>query len=270
MVPGIEDILSDDIRGEKMRISTLLSILLITLLAALPASAADSPKVDIVVPSDGEFISGTIPVTVDVNPAEGVERVDLFIDGKPLASMDKAPWIHEWNMNDWSVGPHDLRAVAVYGGGTAEDSVTIRTGPQMKLVDLGDGEYGTGDTLVVAVQVNRVTGINGVNFRLAFEPEKLEFVSCDQRYGFEGENFLGSPLFLGTLAEPGLVACNATIKKGDPIKDGSGNVAYVSFEVKSDGPIKMSLINSAKYVRCIDQNGDPLNVDVKRDLVLND
>ena len=253
-----------------MRILTLLTVLMLSFALTFPASAADDLKIRIVEPGDGEFISGVVPVSVEMISGEGIESVALFVDGKELASIDKAPWTYDWNVDDWSVGDHELKAVAEYAGRSATAIVNIETGPQMKLVDLGDGSYDVGETVVIALQVNRVTGINGVNFRLEFESEKLEFLSCDQRRGFDGGNFLGSPLFLGTLAEPGLVACNATIKKGDPTQTGSGNVAYISFKVKSAETAKLGLINSVKYVKCIDADGELLPVNVTRGLVIND
>ena len=69
--------------------------------------------VTVVTPIEGEELSGTSKVVVDVNSFAGIAKVEFAIDSKVLKSLNTPPYEADLNWDSYSKGPHLLSVVAV-------------------------------------------------------------------------------------------------------------------------------------------------------------
>ena len=66
---------------------------------------------------------------VDVSASEDIDRVEFFLDGKPLNVERYAPYACLWDTRAASLGTHVLKAVAYDTAGNASsDSVSVQVG----------------------------------------------------------------------------------------------------------------------------------------------
>jgi len=98
------------------------------------------PEVRFTAPRHLSTALGTTTVTLAVSVPSGaaVERIELLVDGKPLATLTAPPWELEWEAGDGIRG-HSLRAVLYLTDGRQDDAF-VRTSPlrinQVEKVDL--------------------------------------------------------------------------------------------------------------------------------------
>lgn len=72
----------------------VFAVLIVAVLAqaaAGPASAAD-PRVAIIEPSPWGAVSGEVPVRINIDATADVSHVELWIDGRLVATLRQAPW----------------------------------------------------------------------------------------------------------------------------------------------------------------------------------
>ena len=66
-----------------------------------------------------------VRLVVDAPAGTDVVRIDIAVDGEPLATLTEPPWQLMWDAGDGSRG-HTLSAVVRYSDGS-EDTATVRT-----------------------------------------------------------------------------------------------------------------------------------------------
>lgn len=110
----------------------------------------EGPRVAIVSPSPGSYLSGLTRLSAEVEPADDVARATFFVDGREACSSDAPPFECVWDAGR-DVAAHQVRfVVELAGGGRVVD--TIRT----RALSFAEREY------VDAVQVTvTVTDSNG-------------------------------------------------------------------------------------------------------------
>ena len=59
-------------------------------------------------------------VTIDVTPTAPIERVTLYVDGKPVSRDGSAPYRLHWDSTLAAEGPHELLVYARTAGGRRE------------------------------------------------------------------------------------------------------------------------------------------------------
>ncbi len=96
--------------------------LVATLLTAMAIVARGSgglqePKVQILAPEEGGYASGEVRITAAVQPTDAtVERVTFFVDGRPVCTVERAPFECTWNAGA-AIREHVIRVVAYLSGG---------------------------------------------------------------------------------------------------------------------------------------------------------
>jgi poly(hydroxyalkanoate) depolymerase family esterase len=87
------------------------------------------PTVNVTAPAHGATVSGTVTVTASASDAVGVARVELLVDGSPVATDTVAPYEFAWNSTGVSNGAHTLGARAYDAAGNQatdnDTSVTV-------------------------------------------------------------------------------------------------------------------------------------------------
>jgi VWFA-related protein len=100
-------------------------LLLATALAAIPqAPATDIPAVRFLLPPPHRPVAGETRIALEVRTPAGsrIVRVDLYVDGQRLASLERAPYEVVWNAGPEFL-PHILRAVATDDAGRTAEAV---------------------------------------------------------------------------------------------------------------------------------------------------
>ena len=69
------------------------------------------PTVSIVNPGPGQVVSDTVPVTATPHDEAAIQKVQFYLDGKPLgAPLTQAPWAISWNTKEATNANHTLSA----------------------------------------------------------------------------------------------------------------------------------------------------------------
>ena len=76
------------------------------------AGLTSKPSVSISSPTDGSTISGTFTISVSVNSAIGIQKVDFFIDDIYIGTDKSAPYSVTYIADNLSKGKHRISAVA--------------------------------------------------------------------------------------------------------------------------------------------------------------
>ena len=94
----------------------------------------EPPNLVLLYPQDGDTLTGTVTVAVDVSDNVGVDRVEYYVDGGqagtglPNFVATSPPWSYDWDTNPWADGlQHTLyiRAVDTSENQTAEGPLTF-------------------------------------------------------------------------------------------------------------------------------------------------
>jgi predicted dehydrogenase len=107
------------------------------------------PEVSIVSPVGGEFVAGTISVSVSASDDIGVTAVELYLDGGFLSVDNTAPFSFTWDTTRTADGTHTLQARAYDAAGNVASSAEINvivqtavsdtTAPQVAITFPADG-----------------------------------------------------------------------------------------------------------------------------------
>lgn len=98
----------------------------LTAAGGTPGGDVTPPVVDILSPSAGATVAGTINVTTEATDNVGVVEVRLMIGGNIVATDTTAPYVLEWNTSSWSNGSHSLRVRALdAAGNTGDDLISV-------------------------------------------------------------------------------------------------------------------------------------------------
>ena len=117
--------------------ATILLLSLAMICGCLEGSSTTScvcddtpPVVGISSPQDGALVSGIVPVMIEANDANGVDRVLLFVDGVSHAVISESPYIAEWNTGIYSetMNPQHVlfaKGIDVHGNVASSDDITV-------------------------------------------------------------------------------------------------------------------------------------------------
>jgi hypothetical protein len=89
------------------------------------ANDFDPPTVAITSPADGAVVSGDVVVAVDADDENGVEAVEVLVDGVLVGSDDSPPYQVLWDTAVTGDGAHTLVARAVDGSGNEGESAPV-------------------------------------------------------------------------------------------------------------------------------------------------
>lgn len=81
------------------------------------------PVVDILSPSSGAALAGSVAVSAEASDNVGVVEVRLMIDGNVVATDSTAPYLMDWDTAGWANGSHSLRVRALDAAGNYADDV---------------------------------------------------------------------------------------------------------------------------------------------------
>jgi subtilisin-like proprotein convertase family protein len=165
-------------------------------------------NVDILYPSEGDEVCGTISVRATAEDDRGIERIDFAVDGQSLGSATSAPYRAEWATTDLADGEHRLRATARdTSGQTFFATTTVQvdnsgdTCDNRPYVHITSPEAGAvlGGTVTVAVDTSDDTGVTGVQL---FLDNKLvgEQQTVPYEFQFDASQFAGGPHTLKAIA----------------------------------------------------------------------
>jgi uncharacterized protein (TIGR03437 family) len=91
----------------------------------------DSPTLAFDSPTDGATVWGTTNISMEALDLSAITKVDLSLDGSPLASLTAAPYTFAWNASNATLGQHVLSATAYNTqGNTASQQITVTVSPQ--------------------------------------------------------------------------------------------------------------------------------------------
>lgn len=84
-----------------------------------------APTATITSPASGTSVSGSVNVTVNAADNVAVTRVELWVDGAPVATGTAAPWSLAWDSTVKPNGAHSLLAKAYDAAGNVGSSTSI-------------------------------------------------------------------------------------------------------------------------------------------------
>jgi subtilisin family serine protease len=90
----------------------------------LPTTDTTAPSVSIASPTGGT-VSGTVTVSVAASDDTGVSKVELRVNGQPVASRTTAPWQFAWDSRSVANGSVTLSATAYDAKGNARTSAGV-------------------------------------------------------------------------------------------------------------------------------------------------
>jgi len=99
------------------------------------------PEVTIISPSNGSTVSIIVPINCISSDNEGVEKVELWIDGQPIGVSDTTePYSMEWNTITYKDGSYGVtvRSYDTSGNTTDSDPITLTV---YKTVSFGGQDY---------------------------------------------------------------------------------------------------------------------------------
>ena len=88
------------------------------------------PIVAIKSPSPGAAVAGEATISVDARDDDSVSRVELLLDGRPLAVLSTAPFDYAWSTSGVSNGVHSLTAAATDTAGNRVVSAAVAVNVQ--------------------------------------------------------------------------------------------------------------------------------------------
>ena len=101
------------------------------------------PWVEIITPSDGEEVAGTVPVAVNVAAREPITEIVLLAQGAELARLTATPYRYDWDTGTLTPGSYGVVAQAsdmAGRAGAAEISVLVKSALSIVLKAPSDGQ----------------------------------------------------------------------------------------------------------------------------------
>lgn len=87
------------------------------LLVAAGAGQAPEPKLRILSPQEGGYVSGEVVIRTAIEPqSQPIERMTFFVDGRLVCTVERPPFECSWNAGS-AIHEHLFRAVAYLPGG---------------------------------------------------------------------------------------------------------------------------------------------------------
>ena len=92
------------------------------------ASDAVPPSLTITAPTNGQTVSGLVPISASASDSGGIARLWFYVDGVYIRSDGAAPYDATWDATSASLGSHSIRVRAYDNAGNFTDrtvSVTV-------------------------------------------------------------------------------------------------------------------------------------------------
>jgi subtilisin family serine protease len=93
--------------------------------ASMGSADTQAPSVGITAPTGGAVVTGVVPVDLAYSDNVGVVRVELYVDGKLVATDDASPYALAWDSNTVPDGAHTLSTRAFDAAGNAGTSASV-------------------------------------------------------------------------------------------------------------------------------------------------
>jgi Ca-activated chloride channel family protein len=108
------------------------------LLLGSVAGQAPQPSVQILWPTDSDYVSGEVVISAAIQPeATPVERMEFFGDDRLVCTVRRRPFLCTWNAGA-ELHEHSVRVVAYFSGGrSAKDTVRTKDLQVVESVDVG-------------------------------------------------------------------------------------------------------------------------------------
>ena len=134
-----------------------------------------SSKVEIVAPSSGASVCGEVPVAIEAEDDEGIDRVELEADGNRIDVLRERPFRTRWDTTGASNGTHTLKATAFDTSDQARFAETrvqvdntvqnCDNRPTVRFTNPTAGTYLSG-RVSVTIEATDDTGVTGVQLFL--------------------------------------------------------------------------------------------------------
>ena len=109
------------------------------LMSLFGAAVPTPPEVEITDPDDGATVEGGFVVRVDASDPQGIERIELLLDGVSVSEVTGAPWVLNAPVS-LADGNHTVVARAFDGAGTSgTDQITVTIGAPCEEGDCEEG-----------------------------------------------------------------------------------------------------------------------------------
>ena len=159
-------------RWSDRRVATALLLLLgqssVTAEERTPPSVSERPRIRIIEPADGQFLSGVVRIAVEVSGGQPIESMTVSAGGLTIGAMVSAPYELSWDTRREADGPYALiahaRHLAFGEANSPRIQVTLdNTAPTVVWVRPKDEEAVTGTVMLEATPTDRL-GIRAVRF----------------------------------------------------------------------------------------------------------
>ena len=209
----------------------------------LTVTVAHCVEVASIAPTDGQLVSGTVPVQARVSALTGLAQVILSVDGSEIDTATAAPWDLIWDAGEATTGRHTLTLTAYDAKSqAAEASQEVWVGLRLGMPDLSDGDTVGGLTTLAPV-IEAPGDVTQVEFLL--DGELLETVtSADFSYVWDST---GVPVGEHTL----------TVR----VADNSGNEKEMAFTLNVVEPVAVAFVSPAEEER--ERLGGEVDVEVE-------
>jgi hypothetical protein len=164
-----------------------------TVIRALPGEVSvQFPEI-----SNGQQVGGLLRLFPQIVAPASIARVEYTLDGQPLATIEEAPYLLEWNSSEVAPGSHVIGTRVVDRvGNSADHYLTVNVvDPLVISADTTQARFYIGDTITVEASVDALKGVDAVDFlldgvslgRVTSPPYRIAFDSSE--YGVGGHVF---------------------------------------------------------------------------------
>jgi len=125
------------------------------------------PTVSITEPANNAVVGGLVTIKVTVNDANGIDKVEFYIDNTLLGSDASSPYEITWDTKSYSDGNYTITVKAIdKAGNTSQTSITVRvdnTAPFVSIINPVDGSYVKGTITIQATATSQL-GVSKIEF----------------------------------------------------------------------------------------------------------
>lgn len=88
----------------------------------------NAPEIDISAPLNNSTVAGVTPIIALVADDEGIDKVEFYVDGELIASVQSEPFSTDWNTLEFENGEHSLQCLAIdeAGNESLSDQIIVR------------------------------------------------------------------------------------------------------------------------------------------------
>lgn len=125
--------------------------------------------------SNGADVWNTVPVDVEVFDNEGIEKVEMYIDGTLLGAITNPPYSIPWDTNTSSDGVHTIKVVVTdRTDNIAEASVSVTVKNVLVTLKIASGRLWSGERAFVFLSDENGKLITSVEYKDGDDPIELK------------------------------------------------------------------------------------------------